>query len=127
MACGCLSNIDSLLIEDANPLGLVYALTELADRVSCLATRRTQRGGLQVKADAHLLGVTAWPYSMADLETATHDIELPKRDYVTVNPVGFQTGVGGDTSWGLPVHDQYRLKRKGEYGFAFTLRELSPQ
>jgi beta-galactosidase len=54
--------------------------------------------GLQVKADAQFLGVTAWPYSMEDLEIATHDVELPKRDYVTVSVDGFQPGVGGDTS-----------------------------
>jgi beta-galactosidase len=79
--------------------------------------------GLLIKAEAPLLGVTAWPYSKQDLETATHDIELPTRNFVTVNLDGFQTGVGGDTSWGLPVHDQYRLKSKGRYEFAFTLQE----
>jgi beta-galactosidase len=78
--------------------------------------------GLQVRADAQLLGVTAWPYSQEDLETAKHDMDLPKRDYVTVSVDGFQTGVGGDTSWGLPVHDEYRLKRKGKYEFAIVIR-----
>jgi beta-galactosidase len=37
---------------------------------------------------------------MQDLETAKHDIELPRRNFVTVNLDGFQTGVGGDSSWG---------------------------
>ena len=82
-------------------------------------------GGLLIKAEAPLLGVTAWPYSMQDLETATHDIELPTRNFITVNLDGFQTGVGGDTSWGLPVHDQYRLKSKGKYEFAFTLQKAT--
>ena len=80
--------------------------------------------GLQVKADTQLLGVSAWPYSMDDLEKTAHDIELPRRDYVTVNVDGFQTGVGGDNSWGLPVHDEYRITKKGRYEFAFTIREL---
>jgi beta-galactosidase len=84
-------------------------------------------GGLLIKAEAPLLGVTAWPYSMQDLETVTHDIELPRRNFVTVNLDGFQTGVGGDTSWGLPVHDQYRLKSKGKYEFAFTLQKPATQ
>ncbi len=82
-------------------------------------------GGLLIKAEASLLGVTAWPYSMEDLETVTHDIELPTRNFITVNLDGFQTGVGGDTSWGLPVHDQYRLKSKGKYEFAFTLQKAT--
>jgi beta-galactosidase len=64
---------------------------------------------------------------MQDLETAKHDIELPRRNFVTVNLDGFQTGVGGDSSWGLPVHDQYRLKSKGKYEFAFTLQRTMPR
>jgi len=87
----------------------------------------SQGKGLLVKAEAPLLGVTAWPYSMQDLETARHDIELPRRNFVTVNLDGFQTGVGGDTSWGLPVHDQYRLKSKGKYEFAFTIQKATVQ
>jgi beta-galactosidase len=81
--------------------------------------------GLRVKAGTPLLGVSAWPYSMSDLETATHDYQLPERDFVTVNLDGFQTGVGGDTSWGEPVHKQYRLTRKGKYLFDFTLQGIS--
>ncbi|HVE16199.1 MAG TPA: beta-galactosidase domain 4-containing protein, partial [Chthoniobacterales bacterium] len=79
--------------------------------------------GLLVQSDGAPFGATAWPYTQEDLETATHDHLLPHRDTITVNVDGFQIGVGGDTSWGLPVHDQYRLKDKGKYEFAVILRD----
>jgi hypothetical protein len=68
------------------------------------AVRKGEHGKLgttwALPYEAPLLGVTAWPYSMQDLETAKHDIELPRRNFLTVNLDGFQTGVGGDSSWG---------------------------
>jgi beta-galactosidase len=30
-------------------------------------------------------------------------------------------GVGGDISWGLPVHDEYRLLTKGVYEYSFYM------
>jgi len=82
--------------------------------------------GLQVQCGKPLMGVSAWPYSMEDLETTTHDHQLPHRDFVTVNLDGWQMGVGGDTSWGLPVHNEYRILAKDKYAFSFDLRPLSP-
>ncbi|HTJ78426.1 MAG TPA: glycoside hydrolase family 2 TIM barrel-domain containing protein [Rariglobus sp.] len=80
-----------------------------------------QGTGIRVQADPTPFGVTAWPYTQEDLDTAKHDYELPHRNTITVNVDGFQIGVGGDTSWGLPVHDEYRLKNKGKYEFAIDL------
>lgn len=80
--------------------------------------------GLRFKAEEPLLGVSAWPYSMSDLENTTHDYQLPRRNSITVNLDGFQTGVGGDNSWGAPVHEEYRIARKGEYIFRFTLQAI---
>jgi beta-galactosidase len=77
--------------------------------------------GLQVQSDSSLLAISAWPYSEQDLETATHNDQLPQRDFITVNVDGWQMGVGGDISWGLPVHNQYRLLAKGRYEYAFYL------
>jgi beta-galactosidase len=82
--------------------------------------------GLRVQSTTNLFGVSAWPYSREDLEAATHDQNLPRRNSITVNVDGWQMGIGGDTSWGLPVHDQYRLRTKGRYGFSVELRPLLP-
>jgi beta-galactosidase len=80
--------------------------------------------GLRIKAEGQPTGVSAWPYSAADLGEAKHDYELPRRDFITVNVDGRQMGVGGDNSWGLPVHEEYRLPPKSKYVFAFSLSPL---
>jgi beta-galactosidase len=56
-----------------------------------------------------LINVSAWPYSMSDLEKAKHINELPSRKTITVNIDYEQTGIGGDNSWGAPPHKQYTL------------------
>ncbi|MHC5157902.1 MAG: beta-galactosidase small subunit-related protein, partial [Planctomycetota bacterium] len=42
-----------------------------------------------------LINVSAWPYSMSDLEKAKHINELPSRKTITVNIDYEQTGIGG--------------------------------
>ncbi|KAH0483422.1 MAG: hypothetical protein KVP17_000665, partial [Porospora cf. gigantea B] len=42
--------------------------------------------------------------------------QLFKRDLITVNVDHLQHGVGGDTSWGLPVHEPYSIPTKMESG-----------
>jgi beta-galactosidase len=56
-----------------------------------------------------LLSVSAWPYTMQDLENARHIHELPRRDTITVNLDYKQMGVGGDNSWGARTHPEYTL------------------
>ncbi len=80
--------------------------------------------GLRIQADNRLINISAWPYSANDLETATHNEQLPRRDFVTVNVDGWQMGVGGDISWGLPVHDEYRLLAKGVYEYSFYMGQM---
>jgi len=80
--------------------------------------------GLQIQYINRLLGISAWPYSESDLETATHNQQLPHRDFVTVNVDGWQMGVGGDISWGLPVHPEYRMLDKGRYEYSFYLKPI---
>lgn len=77
--------------------------------------------GLKVTAGMQLLSVSAWPYTAEDLDVTPHDYQLPRRDFITVNVDGFQMGVGGDTSWGEPVHHEYRIESKGPHEFAFEI------
>ena len=67
------------------------------------------------------LSVSAWPYSMQDLAQATHDNQLPERDFITINLDHLQMGVGGDNSWGLPVNAPYRIKPDQVYKWSFTV------
>jgi len=82
--------------------------------------------GLRANALEQPLGVNTWPYSADDLAAAKHNTDLPRRDFNTVFLDGWQMGVGGDNSWGLPVHDKYRLPADRTYTFAFELELLKP-
>lgn len=49
------------------------------------------------------------PYSAYELENAYHADELPNRNYTWIRVLASQMGVGGDDSWGAPVHEEFRL------------------
>ncbi len=71
-----------------------------------------------------LLNASAWPFTMDDLEKATHVNELPQRETITVNLDYQQMGVGGDDSWGARPHPEYTLPG-GPYSYQFRLRPYS--
>jgi beta-galactosidase len=70
-----------------------------------------------------LLSVSAWPFTMLDLEQAAHIHELPRRDTITVNLDYKQMGVGGDNSWGARTHREYTLPAK-PYSYRFRLSPI---
>jgi len=72
-----------------------------------------------------LLYASAWPFTMEDLEKATHINELPRRDTITVNLDYKQMGVGGDDSWGARTHPEYTLPPKA-YSYQFRLQPYTP-
>ena len=72
-----------------------------------------------------LLSASAWPFTMEDLEKATHTNELPRRETITVNLDYKQMGVGGDDSWGARTHPEYTLPAKA-YSYQFRLRPYTP-
>ncbi|MCK4294319.1 MAG: DUF4981 domain-containing protein [Planctomycetes bacterium] len=71
------------------------------------------------------IDVSAWPFTMQDLEEATHIHELPKRDTITINLDYKQMGVGGDDSWGARTHREYTLPAK-PYRYRFRLTPYAP-
>jgi beta-galactosidase len=82
----------------------------------------TNKEGIGIQAvGAPLLNISAWPYSMEDLEKAIHIYELPLRNFVTFNLDFQQMGVGGDNSWGKRTHAEYTLPAASyEYKFRLT-------
>lgn len=96
-----------LALTDENGIGL------LAVGMPC--------SGEGLRRDEPLLSVSAWPFSMDDLENAKHIHELPQRDFITVNLDYKQMGVGGDDSWGARPHPEYTLPSK-PYSYSFRLR-----
>ena len=84
------------------------------------------------------LSASAWPFAMDELDyvpgkrgaasasglvpvTSRHGADLVERDFVTWNLDFRQMGVGGDTSWGRPVHEEYTiLPQEQSYGFCLV-------
>src|SRR5690606_8904455 len=66
------------------------------------------------------IDVSAWPYTLEDLETATHNYRLPDMPFYSVQIDYKQRGVGGNNSWGLKPLDKYRLLEK-QFNYSFTI------
>ncbi|WP_018750591.1 glycoside hydrolase family 2 TIM barrel-domain containing protein [Paenibacillus sanguinis] len=78
--------------------------------------------GLKISAvPAAPLECTLSPHTAFELEHAAHAYELPPVHYTVVTVAGRQMGVGGDDSWGAPVHPEYRIPAGDDLEFAFVL------
>lgn len=64
------------------------------------------------------------PYSSMMLEEATHADELPVVRHTFLRLLAAQMGVGGDDSWGAPVHAAYHLPAERAYTLDVTLTLL---
>jgi beta-galactosidase len=71
-----------------------------------------------------LLNVSAWPFTMQELESAKHTFDLPRDRMITVNLDYQQMGVGGDNSWGARTHPEYTLPAK-PYSYRFRLTPIT--
>jgi len=86
----------------------------------------TNKDGLGLLAmGMPVLNVSAWPYTMWNLERARHIYEPQRRETITVNLDYQQMGVGGDNSWGARTHPEYTLPA-GAYSYSFRLRPYTP-
>ncbi len=84
-------------------------------------TDRQGRGMLFAGED---LNFSALPYTPHEIENARHPYELPPVHYTVVRVAGGQLGVGGDDSWGAPVHPEYHLDVSGKVEFSFMFRGI---
>jgi len=71
------------------------------------------------------LSISAWPYSLEDLELANHTYDLHKREFITFNIDYKQQGVGGDVPAMAMLHKKYKLKRNEEYSYTFRIKGYS--
>jgi len=71
------------------------------------------------------LSISAWPYSLEELELAKHTYDLPKREFITFNIDYKQQGVGGDIPALASLHKKYILKSNEEYSYTFRIRGYS--
>ncbi len=79
--------------------------------------------GMTIKANRSF-ECSVLPYSCHELEEATYIHDLPNTDKLHVRILEGQSGVGGDDSWGAPVHEKYRYKGpKGKWAVEIEVFE----
>ena len=88
-------------------------------------------------ADNQLLNGSVWPFSTSELDyivgkdggmsasglvpvSSRHGADIKTGQTVQWNIDHRQMGVGGDTSWGRPVHREYTIV-PGEYRYSFVI------
>ncbi|TKG96999.1 DUF4981 domain-containing protein [Puteibacter caeruleilacunae] len=64
----------------------------------------------------------AWPYTEKDLESALHDYEIARRDFININIDYKIHGVGGDDSWGAKTHKAYTIDANKPLRFSFIIQ-----
>ncbi|MDE5648708.1 MAG: DUF4981 domain-containing protein, partial [Oscillospiraceae bacterium] len=84
--CGNRTGVRTLNVSDDSGHGLTFSKANIPFEMSVL------------------------PYSAYELENAMHMEELPNVRYTWVRIAAKQMGIGGDDSWGAPVHEEYRIK-----------------
>ncbi|NRD76781.1 DUF4981 domain-containing protein [Bacillus sp. BRMEA1] len=80
--------------------------------------------GLRISAVSEPLECNFSPYTAFELETAKHHYELPNIHYTVITVAGRQMGVGGDDSWGAPVHNEYLLQADEDREFEFWIQPI---
>ena len=74
--------------------------------------------GLIFKGDN--INFSASPYTPHEIENANHIYELPSFNKTIVRVSGNQMGVGGDDTWGAPVHEEFTLSGEENHSFKFS-------
>lgn len=80
--------------------------------------------GLRFEALGQPFEASVLPYSAQELDAAAHREELPVPHYTWVRILARQMGVGGDDSWGAPVHPQYRIPSGENLEVAFVIKPV---
>ncbi|MFF2446961.1 glycoside hydrolase family 2 TIM barrel-domain containing protein [Neobacillus sp. NPDC058068] len=80
--------------------------------------------GIRISSVHEPLECNFSPYTAFELENAMHVYELPNIHYTVVTVAGRQMGVGGDDSWGAPVHDEHLIDSNEDMEFEFMIHRI---
>ena len=106
-----------------------------------MSLKNKQGVGFLATTTSEPLSMSAWQLAMEDLDfvagakgaesasglvpvTSKHGAELVPRDFITWNIDFKQMGLGGDTSWGRMVHEEYTLPANRNYEYSFRLMPI---
>ena len=77
--------------------------------------------GLAFTAKENPFEMSVLPYNAYELDNAMHREELPEPTYTWVRIAAKQIGVGGDDSWGAPVHQEFKINSEKPMALEFTI------
>ncbi|WP_079507608.1 glycoside hydrolase family 2 TIM barrel-domain containing protein [Mesobacillus jeotgali] len=80
--------------------------------------------GIKISSINEPLECNVSPYTAFELENAQHVYELPPVHYSVITVAGKQMGIGGDDSWGAPVHDEYLIPADQDMEFEFMIERI---
>ncbi len=80
--------------------------------------------GLCFTANEQPFEMSVLPYNAYELDNAMHRDELPDPTYTWVRIAAKQMGVGGDDSWGAPVHKEFKINSEEAMTLEFTINSL---
>ncbi|MDO5150810.1 MAG: glycoside hydrolase family 2 TIM barrel-domain containing protein [Oscillospiraceae bacterium] len=80
--------------------------------------------GLNFKANKQPFEMSVLPYNAYELDNAMHREELPESSYTWVRIAAKQMGVGGDDSWGAPVHQEFKISSEEAMTLEFIINSL---
>lgn len=63
-------------------------------------------------------------YSTAELGNANHIYELPGENFTWLRITAVNTGVGGDDSWGAPVHPEFKADPAKDHEVVFVIKKV---
>jgi len=97
---------------------------ESGNRTDTRWVKFTNQNGLGFMAQGlPTIEFSAWHFPQIELEKHKHPNEIKRDKDITVNLDYGQMGVGGDDSWGAPVHDEFRLL-PSNYSYQFILKPI---
>lgn len=94
---------------------------ECGNRTGVRMAEVTDERGHGLLLASENMELSVLPFTPFEIENARHIHELPDIHYTIVRANFIQMGVGGDDSWGAPVHEQYLVKTDKPMHFEFVI------
>lgn len=92
--------------------------------VRTLSVTDAQGHGLRVDSVDTPLSISVLPHSAQELSAARHQDELAPPTYTYLDVALCRKGVGGDNTWGAPVHPEYHISSAKSMTLAFVVSIL---
>ena len=122
----------------------VYSRPQETGNKTAIRSMQVHSNDLSLEVQgSQLLNASAWPFSMKELDfnseeagesasglvpvTKKHGADIKIGTTVQWNIDLNQMGVGGDTSWGRQVHQEYTISATKKYSYTFTIQPTKNQ